>query len=58
MFGEDTPESRYKDVRYLDIGLFPGQKMVRKQTNEDLMEILLISSDPVISKVRPLPVRQ
>lgn len=56
MLGEDAQESRHKDVRYYIE--HNTRKMSRKETNEDLMKILLISSDPVISNFRILPVKQ
>lgn len=53
MLGEDAQESRHKDIRYYRE--HNTRKMSRKQTNEDLMKILFVSSDPIISSIRPQP---
>ncbi|KAL0810228.1 hypothetical protein ABMA28_000592 [Loxostege sticticalis] len=54
--GEDAQECRHKDVKYYRE--HNTRKMSRKQTNEDLFKILLVSSDPQISILRPLPQKQ
>lgn len=54
--GEDAQESRHKEVKYYRE--HNTRKMSRKATNEDLFNILLISSDPLISSLSILPPRQ
>ena len=54
MLGEDAQESRHKDVRYYRE--HKTRKMSRKVTNEDLIKILLVSSDPIISNMRSISV--
>ena len=56
MLGEDAQQSRHKDVRYYRE--HNNKKMAWKQTNEDLTKMLLVSSDPVISNIKSLAVRQ
>lgn len=53
---EDAQEARHKEVKFYTE--HNTRKMARELTNKDLFNILLVSSDPVISIIRPLPVRQ
>lgn len=53
---EEALESRHKDCRYYRE--HSTRKIGRKQTIEDLLHALLISSDPLISSIRPLPQRK
>lgn len=53
---EKALESRHKDCRYYRE--HSTRKIGRKQTIEDLLHALLISSDPLISSIRPLPKRK
>ena len=53
---EEALESRHKDCRYNTE--YSTRKIGRKQTIEDLLHALLISSDPFISSIRPLPKRK
>lgn len=50
---EEAQESRNKDIR--NYRRFFSRKASRRMTIEDLFCRLLLSSDPVISSVRPLP---
>lgn len=53
---EDVQECQHKDIkRYRE---HFSRKMSRKVTNTDIMNNLLISSDPLISSYRPLPEKQ
>lgn len=54
--GEDAQESRHKETKYYRE--HNTRKISRKHTNEDLFNILLVSSDPLISSLRVLPPRQ
>ncbi|XP_011868998.1 PREDICTED: uncharacterized protein LOC105562616 [Vollenhovia emeryi] len=53
MLSEEAQESRNKDFRAFREKF--TRKMSRIATNEDLMHIFLISSDPIISSYRSLP---
>lgn len=53
---EDAQESRHKEVKYYRE--HNTRKISRKCTNQDLFNILLVSSDPVISSLRYLPPRR
>lgn len=50
---EDALEARHKEYRKFRES--NTRKMSRIKCNEDLLHTLLISSDPVISSIRPLP---
>lgn len=52
---EDVQESQHKNFRYYRE--HNTRKISRKATNEDLLHILLASSDPLISSIRPLPIK-
>lgn len=54
--GEDAQEARHKEIRYYRE--HNTRKISRKFTNEDLFNVLLVSSDPLISSLRVLPPRQ
>jgi len=51
MFSDESQECRNKDVR--NFREHRCRKMSRVVTNTDLLHILLTSSDPVISSLRP-----
>lgn len=51
--GEDAQEARHKEVKYYRE--HNTRKMSRKVTNIDLFNIMLVSSDPLISSLRVLP---
>lgn len=53
---EDAQEARHKEIRYYRE--HNTRKISRISTNQDLLNILLISSDPLISSIRTLPPRQ
>ena len=53
MLSEDAQESRNKDFRRYRAKRC--KKTSRVETNKDLINILLTSSDPIISTLRPLP---
>lgn len=53
---EDVQEARHKEYRYYRE--HNTRKMSRLQTNEDLMHMFLISSDPLISNIRKLPTKK
>lgn len=50
---EDAQESRNKD--YKTIREHHTRKDTRQHTNEDLLNMLLVSSDPYISSIRIIP---
>jgi hypothetical protein len=54
--GEDAQECRHKDIKHYRE--HNTRKMSRQQANEDLFKILLVSSDPQVSIMRPLPQKQ
>jgi hypothetical protein len=56
MMSEEAQESRNKDFRAFREKF--TRKISRIATNEDLMHIFLISSDPIISSYRSLPSRK
>lgn len=49
-YSEEAQEARNKDFKR--IRQFNTRKLGRKEANEDLLHGLLISSDPVVSKIR------
>ncbi|KAJ8889317.1 hypothetical protein PR048_008816 [Dryococelus australis] len=50
---EDVQEARHKEYRlYRE---HHSRKVSRESTTEDMLHMLLISSDPLISSLRPLP---
>lgn len=53
---EEALEARHKECRY--IREHNTRKISREQNVEDLLHALLISSDPLISSLRPLPKRK
>lgn len=53
---EDAQESRHKEIKYYRE--HNTRKISRKHLNEDLLNILLVSSDPLISSLRVLPPRK
>jgi len=53
---EEALEARHKECRYYRE--HNTRKINRKQNVEDLLHALLISSDPLISSLRPLPKRK
>lgn len=50
---EEVQEARNKDFKKYREGF--SRKFSRLKTNEDVLHLLLISSDPDISSIRPLP---
>jgi hypothetical protein len=50
---EEAQESRNKDLKYFRSS--HSRKISRSSTNEDLFNLLLVSSDPFISSLRKLP---
>jgi hypothetical protein len=50
---EDAQESRNKDLKYFRSS--HSRKISRSSTNEDVFNLLLVSSDPLISRLRKLP---
>lgn len=56
MFSEEAQEARNKDLR--SFREHHARKFSRKQNLEDVIHLLLISSDPVISSRRQLPARK
>lgn len=53
---EEAQEARNKDLRRIRES--HTRKISRTATNEDLLTMLLVSSDPVISTLRQLPVKK
>lgn len=53
---EEALEARHKEYR--TFRKHNTRKMSRLKTNEYLIHVLLISSDPLISTIRPLPRRK
>lgn len=56
MLSEEAQESRNKDFRAFREKF--TRKMSRIATNEDLLHMFLISSDPIISSYRSLPAKK
>lgn len=50
MFSEEVQESRNKDTR--NYREFHAQKFTRKENVEDIVNMLLVFSDPVITSMR------
>ena len=48
---EEAQEARNKEYKYFRT--FNTRKSSREATNEDIIHMLLISSDPFLSKLRP-----
>jgi hypothetical protein len=50
---EEAQESRNKDLKYFRSS--HSRKISRSSTDEDVLNLLLVSSDPLISSLRKLP---
>jgi hypothetical protein len=53
MISEEAQEARNKDIKKYLVGFF--RKCSRSKSMENILNLLLISSDPLISSMRQLP---
>lgn len=53
---EEAQECRNKDYKNFRINY--SRKRSRKATNEDILHMMLITSDPLISTLRPTPIKK